>query len=138
MQWLKAVPSKGDLSLTNYVALGENILGACENWSDESVIKLRGHLESAANQIESYATDTMGGNSGGRQPHEGKIAFSVGNIQRIFTFYDNLETAPNRDQVSIILNMLKGDLLSALKNGRITGDEFLSIIYHLIRESESA
>jgi len=57
---------------------------------------------------------------------------------RKFTLYEDLDEAPNKEQAQILLDFLKNGLLPAVKNGTITGDEFLSIIYHLIKEVESA
>ena len=141
MDWLKEVDSKENIQLEDFVALGEDILGKCVNWNDEQVIKLKGHLESAKNQIESY-TPTLSSKpvEGGEEiplPKDRDI-LRVGSIKRIFTLYENLEETPNKEQVQILLNVLKGGLLPALKNGQITGDEFLSILYHLIKEFENA
>ncbi len=139
VDWLRAVSSKGKLTLDDYVILGEEILGKCENWNDEHVLRLKGHIESAINQIESHK-GAQGGTDkkDALQSGPDKVMFSIGDIQRVFTLYDDFEKAPNKEQVRILVKVLNGDLLSALKAGRITGDEFLSIIYHLIRESESA
>lgn len=139
LEWLKDISSKDKLALNDYVILGEDILGKCENWNDEHVIRLKGHIESAINQIESYKMLNVDPRKkGSLQPRQGKVVFNMGDIQRVFTLYTNFDNAPNKEQVGILMNVIKGDLLSALKNGRITGDEFLSIIYHLIRESDSA
>lgn len=54
MDWLKEADGKENLQTEDFVALAENILGKCVNWNDEQVSILKGHLESAKNQIESY------------------------------------------------------------------------------------
>jgi len=139
IEWLKTTSSKDHIELNDYILLGESVLGQCENWNDEHLSRLTGHLESAKNQIESYRSQPADLPGYKRYPlQKGKTEFSIGEIRRIFTLYDDLENAPNHEQAKILLNVLKGGLLPALKSGKITGDEFLSIIYLLVRESENA
>jgi hypothetical protein len=136
MDWLNKVSSKANLQLHDFVFISEETLGKCDNWNDEQVSVLKGHLESAKNQIESYTPLSS------QPPHlikdkdqplpNNKKKLTIGNIERVFTLYEKLEEAPNKEQAQILLNILKGGLLPAVKNGKITGDEFLSIIYHLI------
>lgn len=137
MNWLKKIGLEGELQLEDFVKMAEEILGKCNNWNDEQVIKLKGHLESAKNQIESYKPILIppGLHEEGEK-ETGRKMFKVGNIERVFTLYEDLDEAPNKEQVQILSNVLRGGLLPALRNGQITGDEFLSIIYHLIKESE--
>jgi len=137
MNWLKKIGLEGKLQLEDFVKMAEEILGKCNNWNDEQVIKLKGHLESAKNQIESYKPILIPpGLPEEGEKETGRKIFKIGNIERVFTLYENLDEAPNREQVQILSNVLRSGLLPALRNGQITGDEFLSIIYHLIKESE--
>jgi len=137
MNWLKKIGLEGELQLEDFVKMAEGILGKCNNWNDEQVIKLKGHLESAKNQIESYKPILIPpGLPEEGEKETGRKMFKIGNIERVFTLYESLDEAPNKEQVQILLNVLVGGLLPALRNGQITGDEFLSIIYHLIKESE--
>jgi len=143
MDWLREIDGKEHLQTEDFVALGEEILGKCDNWNDEQVSILKGHLESAKNQIESYTPPiTRPGASGEENEDlhlpEGREMFKIGGIKQFFILYENLDEAPNKEQVQILLSVLKGGLLPALKNGQITGDEFLSILYHLIKEFENA
>jgi len=142
MEWLRKLSSQEHLDLQDFVVLAESILGTCQNWGDEHIFKLKGHLESARNQIEGYPPSTVNreqqDESSEIETQPGKITFRIGDKQRIFTLYESLDEAPNKEQVKILLNLLRGGLLSTLKNGQITADEFLSIIYHLIKEYENA
>lgn len=143
MDWLKEADGKESFELEDFVALGEEILGKCDNWNDEQVSVLKGHLESAKNQIESYTPPiALPGKSEEESEDlhllKGREMFKIGGIKQFFTLYENLDEAPNKEQVQILLNVLKGGLLPALKNGQITWDEFLSILYHLIKEFENA
>jgi len=139
MEWLETSSSKEFVEHNDFILLGESILGQCQNWNDEHISRLIGHLESAKNQIESYGAGPTGlPDDEDHHLPQGKMEFSVGSIRRIFSLYDNLEDAPNQEQASILFSVLKGSLLPALTSGKITGDEFLSIIYHLLKESENA
>lgn len=145
IDWLNKVSSKGNLLLEDFVDIAEEILGKSDDWNDEQVSVLKGHLESAKNQIESYTPTPLP-----PQPpptrkdkdkpllNNKKKKLTIGNIEGVFTLYENLEEAPNKEQAQILLNILKGGLLPPVKTGKITGDEFLSIIYHLIKEVKSA
>lgn len=139
MDWLKEISSKKSANPNDYISLANNILGDCKNWNDEQISVLKGYIESAKNQIDSYLPVLPPVNPGGERPPlpEGKEVFQIGDISRVFTLYKDLNKAPNKEQVSILMSILKGGLLSALRNGQITGDEFLSIIYHLIKEFEN-
>lgn len=142
MDWLREISPKRSLLLEDSVVIAEAILGKCVNWNDEQVIKLKGHLESAKNQIESY-TATLPKEYPVVKYEESQLfnsgnVFKVRDIEQKFTLYENLEEAPNKEQVQILSNILKGGLLPAVKNGQITWDEFFSIIYHLIKDFENA
>jgi len=134
INWLKEIDTKKKIELEDFVRIAEEILGKCTNWNDEQVIKLKGHLESAKNQIESYKPIISTDSSKERETFR-KI-FKIGDVERVFTLYEDLNKTPNKEQVQIILNVIKNKLLSAYKNGQITNDELLSIFYHLIKESE--
>jgi len=139
MDWLKKVSSKGDLQLDDFVFIAEETLGKCDRWNDEQVSVLKGHLESAKNDIESPPPPPpLRPPVIDQPPSNNRKIFKVGNIDRKFTLYEDLDEAPNKEQAQILLDFLKNGLLPAVKNGTITGDEFLSIIYHLIKEVESA
>jgi len=139
MDWLKKVSSKGDLQLDDFVFIAEETLGKCDRWNDEQVSVLKGHLESAKNDIESPPPPPpLRPPVIDQPPSNNRKIFKVGNIDRKFTLYEDLDEAPNKEQAQILLDSLKNGLLPAVKNGTITGDEFLSIIYLLIKEVESA
>ena len=139
MDWLKKVSSKGDLQLDDFVFIAEETLGKCDRWNDEQVSVLKGHLESAKNDIESPPPPPpLRPPVIDQPPSNNRKIFKVGNIDRKFTLYEDLDEAPNKEQAQILLDFLKNGLLPAVKNGTITGDEFLSIIYLLIKEVESA
>jgi len=142
IDWLKNVHSKKELQSDDFVGLAENIRGKCTNWNDEQVSVLKGHLESAKNQIESYTHIAPPIPSEVEDlkhiERERRKNLKIGNVERVFTLYENLDEAPNKEQVQILLNVLRRGLLPPLENEQITADEFLSIIYHLIKEIDNA
>ncbi|MEW6416683.1 MAG: hypothetical protein AB1480_00985 [Nitrospirota bacterium] len=134
LKWCKRV---NDGNNFNPIGLAEDILGRIDNWTDESVIKLKGHIESAKNSIESHQppkdiTELLSQNY-----TKEEILFNIGHVKKFhkyFKYYEDLENAPNRERAAILYDMLKSSIEKNFNSNQITGDEILSIICRLLIE----
>lgn len=143
LQWIEGVSKTNTHDVT---VLAEDILGRIDNWTDDSVIELKGHLESAKNAIESYYAQITEGPlpPDGKPPTEedkeklkNEIIISIKSDKRLhkfFTYYEDLETAPNKVQSKIIYDVIKSHIEKNIQAGQLTGDEIISIIYKLLLE----
>ncbi len=121
--------------------LAVELMGNIENWNDESVIKLKGHIESAKNAIDSYhpmpgsAGDTTGA-SPEPEPIKEEVLFNLKGkrFHKYFKYHENLEKSPNNIQAMLLYDVIKSSLIKNYKNGQITGDEVISILYKLLLE----
>jgi hypothetical protein len=133
---LKRCQSVNDDNKFDPIGLAEDILGRIDNWTDESVIKLKGHIESAKNSIESHqppkdSTELL------PQGYKEEILFNIGQVKKFhkyFKYYEDLENAPNRERAAILYDMLKSSIEKNFNSNQITGDEILSIICRLLIE----
>lgn len=149
IDWLKQVDQKKIIEINDCISLAENVLGKSENWNDEQVIKLKGHIESAKNQLDSFVPHSIHPkvreepditDFNGIEERQ-YLIIKKGNseiLNKVFFLYEELDRAPNAPQAKIIFDMTKNSILPTLKNGQITGDEFMSILYKLIIEAYNA
>lgn len=142
IKWAKEVIEIGSVTIEKYVSLAENLIRRkVEDWNDEQVAVFKGHLESAKGGIDSWQPSVLP--PGGKKKTDTgsselpRIEIEGGNASKIskpFHLYEPLDQSPNKDQVKILHDMVKGTLSPCLSNGQITADEFVSIIYHLLKE----
>jgi len=140
MEWVKEV-KEDSLTMERCVCLSEKLTRMkIENWNDEQIAVFKGHLESAKAGIDFWQPPLP---PGGRKETDAgsselpRIEIEGGNASKIskpFHLYEPLDQSPNKDQVKILHDMVKGTLSPRLSNGQITADEFVSIIYHLLKE----
>ncbi len=64
---------------------------------------------------------------------DGSSNLIIGGIKLNFKLISDLNKSINKEQVLILLKVLKNEIETPLKNGLITKDELFSILYNLIK-----